>query len=239
MGGLVFNGHDFGEVCQAQTVEVSPLRVRADAVLNAGAPGAKPTGGGLDVRRVKVRLALDAGRRLDAEAASRLRHRIDAMLCAEAGSVLRLPEDEALEYHDALLTDAEGWTTMRENGSCTLTFTCFDPVAFGAERTTGEAAFEVGGSAETWPRFELVAAEGDSVTVLDLRAERFVSVVGDFAGGEIVAIDCADEHVTIDCADADASVGMYSDFFPLAPGACELAFAGCLSHSTSYVERWL
>lgn len=239
MGCLVFNGYDFGELCQAQTVEVSPLRVRADVVQVAGVSGVRLASDGLDVRRVKVRLVLDAGRRLNAEAASRLRHRIDAMLCSEDGATLRLPEDEELEYHDVLLTDAAGWDSLKENGSCVLTFTCFDPIAFGRERVSSETRFDIGGSAETWPRFELVAAEGDSVMVLDMHGEKFVGIVDDFQGGERVVIDCASEHVTVDGVDTDASVAMYSDFFSLEPGECGLAFAGCAEHSTVYAERWL
>ncbi len=238
MHGLVFNGYDFSEVCQAQTVGVTPHRVRAEGVAIAGGIGAHMTGDGIDVRIVKVRLFLDAGCALTPEDASRLRHRIDAMLCAAQGATLQLPEDEVLKYRGAALTDGEGWTAMLEDGECTLTFTCYDPVAYGYERTTGEDAFKVGGTAETYPVFECVAAEGDSVMVLNLLSERFVCVVGDFKGGERVRIDCASEDVTVDGACANADIGVHSDFFPLAPGACELAFAGCAGHSTTYAERW-
>lgn len=238
MHGLVFNGYDFGEICEAQTVEMKPHRVRADAVTIAGGAGALMAGDGLDVRMVKVRLILNAGCRLTPGEASLLRHKIDAMLHAEQGAVLRLPEDEVLEYRFAALTDASGWTSMFEDGECTITFTCYDPVAYGHERTTNATRFEVDGTAPTYPVFECVATEGDSVMVLDLAHEKFIDVVHEFQGGERVVIDCASERVSVDGACADADVGAYSDFFSLDPGPCDLAFAGCSEHATAYTERW-
>lgn len=238
MHGLVFNGYDFGEICEAQTVEMKPHTIRAEAVTVTGGAGALMTGDGLDVRMVKVRLILDAGCKLAPTEASLLRHKIDAMLHAEQGATLRLPEDEVLEYRFAALTDASGWTSMFEDGECTLEFTCYDPVAYGHERTTGAARIDVDGTAPTYPMFECVATEGDSVMVLDLSHKKFINVVRDFRGGERVVIDSANERVTVDGACADADVGAYSDFFCLAPDTCELAFAGCSEHTTTYTERW-
>lgn len=238
MHGMVFNGYDFSEVCQAQTVDVTPHRVRAEGVAIAGGMGARMSSDGIDVRVIKVRLFLDAGCRLTPEDASALRHRIDAMLCAAHGSTLRLPEDEVLKYHSAVLTDGTGWTSMFEDGECILTFTCYDPVAYGYERTTDKTTFRVEGTADTFPVFECVATEGDSVMVLDMANEKFICIVGDFKGGECVRIDCASEDVTVDGACANTDIGTHSDFFPLAPGECELAFAGCANHTTTYTERW-
>lgn len=160
------------------------------------------------------------------------------MLCAAHGATLRLPEDEVLEYRGAVLTDGTGWTSMFEDGECTLTFTCHDPVAYGYERSTGKTSFKVEGTAETYPVFECVATEGDSVMVLDMDNEKFICIVGDFKGGELVRIDCASEDVQIDGVCANTDVGTHSDFFPLSPGACELAFSGCAKHTTTYTERW-
>lgn len=60
-----------------------------------------------------------------------------------------------------------------------------------------------------------------------------------FVGGEVVAIDCEHEGVAIGGVDARAGVTLASDFFPLVPGGCELAFSGCSSHLTAFRERWL
>ena len=60
-----------------------------------------------------------------------------------------------------------------------------------------------------------------------------------FTGGEVVTIDCEHESVAIGGVDVRADVTLASDFFPLKPGDCELAFSGCSSHVTAFCERWL
>ncbi len=238
MSGLVFNGYDFGEACKAKTLSVSPLRVRVDDEGYPLVAGMKAIPDALDVRTIKVKLMLDAGRKLDCAAAASLRRKVDGMLAAPRPSVLRLPEDDVLEYRDAMLTDAGTWVGFREDGEVTLTFTAFDPIAYGAMRRVPDCAFEVGGTWKTYPTYELVAAEGDSVMVIDEAHERFICVLHSFAGGERVVVDCEREVATIDGVDASADIAIASDFFALDVGRHELAFAGCSEHVVNYVERW-
>lgn len=160
-------------------------------------------------------------------------------LCRPGCASLVLPDDPSLEYHDALLTDAAGWTDLFEASECEITFTLFDPVAYGAERVERSGRFEVGG---TWPALlvlALTAAAGASVQVSNVTTGRSVLLSRPFSGSEAVEIDCAAETVTVDGADARAKVALGSDFFALDPGACEVAFAGCSSHEMRFRERWV
>lgn len=218
MGALVFAGQDFGEFCRCKTVELRPQ-----------------IEGGMTC---KVKLVLDARAKLDVRATSALRHKLNALLSVKEG-LLVLPEEEGLEYRGVSVTDANPWDELFDGGSTVITFQCADGIAYGDERVSGVTELDVNGTAATYPVFEMIAAEGDSVMVLDLDAERFVNVVSTFEGGELVVIDCEQETVTIDGENADASVGFYSDFFSLRPGANNLEFAGCTSHTMRYRERWL
>ncbi len=238
MSGLVFNGCDFGEACKAKTLSVSPLRVRVDGEGYPLVAGMKAIPDALDVRTIKVKLMLDAGRTLDRAAAASLRRKVGGILAAPKPSVLRLPEDDALEYRDAMLTDAGSWEGMFEDGEVLLTFTAFDPIAYGAMRRVPDCAFEVGGTWKTYPTYELVAAEGDSVMVIDEAHERFVCVLHSFAGGERVVLDSGREVATIDGVDASADIAIASDFFALDVGKHELTFTGCSAHAATYIERW-
>ncbi len=218
MSTLRYAGADFGEFCQAKTMELEPS-------VNGG-------------MRCRVKLMLDARAKMDARAASALRHKLNALLAVEDGTLV-LPEEPGLEYHGARVTDAKPWDELFEHGSTTIEFECADGVAYGDERTTAATEIMVNGTCKTYPTMELVATEGDSVMVLNLDGERFVNIVRTFKGGERVVMDFERETVTMDGADACIEIGLYSDFFSLVPGANRLAFAGCSEHMTRYRERWL
>lgn len=221
MSGLVYNGHDFGEFCRCRTVGMAPP-VEVDGE-----------------HRVKVELALRSGRKLTPQDASRLRHKIAAALFGGGTGTLRLPEDGSLEYRGVSVADASDWENLLEDGKCTVAFAYEDPAAYGSVRVTRESAFEVEGTAATYPAFELVALEGDSVMVLDRANERFLMVMRDFVGGEVVSIDNAGETVVVDGIDASKDIALYSDFFALEPGAVSLVFTGCSDHVITYAERWI
>lgn len=238
MSGLVYNGHDFREVCKATTVAISPLRVRVEDEIYPLVAGAKAIPDALGAKTIKVKLMLGAGRRLDGAAAASLRHTIEGMIASDRPSTLELPEDEGLEYRDAMVTDASAWSSLDEGGEITLTFTVFDPVAYGVERCATESSFEVGGTWKTYPSFELVAAEGDSVMVIDEVHERFICLLGSFSGGERVVLDCESERAYVDGVEASANIALASDFFALDVGSCVLTFTGCSEHVTRYTERW-
>lgn len=224
MSSLVYNGFDFGEFCLAKTVSLPPVCVGAD--------------GELVPLEIEVKIMLNIGAKMDASARSVLRHRLSAALMSEGG-VLRLPEEPEVEYRGVRVKDAGAWTSLFEDGSCTVRFECADPVAYGYERVTGAASFEVAGTYPTYPVIELVADAGDSVYVMNPTQEAFVQVVGNFEGGEVVTLDFEAERAWIDGVSADTKVGLYSDFFALGTGMNTLTFAGCASHTLRYIERWV
>lgn len=143
MHGLIYNGFDFGQFCQAKTVYISPLQVKVDGEARPYALGAKPVFCGLDVRTVKVKLLLDAGRKLDYAAAAKLRHQIEGVLATTHGVTLQLPEEDELEYRNIVLADAGSWDELFEKGSTVLTFCCYNPVAYGPLRESPESTVHV------------------------------------------------------------------------------------------------
>lgn len=139
--------------------------------------------------RIRVKLMLDARAKMDAWAASALRHKLNALLSAEGGT-LRLPEEPGLEYRGARVVDAEPWDELFEAGRAIVAFECEDGAAYGDEHESAATAIDVKGTAETYPVFEMTASEGDSMMMLSLGKQVFVNVIGTFAGGEKAVIDC-------------------------------------------------
>lgn len=218
MRSFCFNGYDFGEWTRAKAVRESSGFADAPKV-------------------VRLKVFLEPGAKADAEALEALRRRMRAALFSSAPGELRYLE--SCFYREAICTNAGNWDTFLEAGSCELEFTIGDPAAYGAERQADDDVIDVKGTWRTYPVVEGVAEAGDSVMVLHRGLERFVNVVHQFRGGEVVAIDFEGERVSIDGADACADIGIYSDFFALQPGENRLAFAGFESHTLRYFERWL
>ena len=237
MRSIVYNGVDLSEWCSAEVVEKVALPVVPDAMVVPGRAGALLVSGRIPPRLVRVRLFVDAGFRPETNGLADIRHRVYSALCSTAGGALRLPDEPEFEYRDVICTNAGSWSSLFEDGEGEVVFALLDPVAYGRARSETGASFEIGGSWPAWPTFELTAVAGSAVQVGN--GDVFVRVEHAFAGGEIVRIDCETEGVAIDGADARADVTLSSDFFPLTPGSCNLAFSGCSSHAASFDERWL
>ena len=238
MSGLVYNGHDFSPYVTAEPLEPAGHALEPRALSVPGRPGAVLLGCEVPPRAVRVRLFLDAGSKLTASERSSLRGMLRAWLVAPAGGELELSGEPGLTWRDAVVTDVSGWNSLFEDGSCEVAFTCFDPVAYGAERTSRETAFEVGGTWATWPVVTLTAVAGPCVMVGD-EAGRYVLVERAFADGDGVVMDFAAERVAVNGADASADVAVESAFFSLAPGPHSLGFEGCSDFEVSWRERWL
>lgn len=236
---IAFAGHDFAPFCSAVVTARAANPIVAEAISVPGRAGALLVSGRVPPVDVSVRLYLDAGYRPDIAEAAELRARLRSWLTAPHGGTLVLPDDPEVEYRDAMLVGASGWSDLFEAGSCELTFTLFDPVGYGAERVERAERFEVGGTWPTLPAFELVAAAGSSVGVSHPSSGRAVRVERAFAGGEAVVIDCADESVAVDGSDARADVALGSDFFSLSPGEAVLSASGASDYSVRFTERWL
>lgn len=185
-----------------------------------------------------MRLFLDAGVSLGADERSEIRHELYGWLCAPDGAELSLTGEPDLTWHDAVVTGVSDWDSLFEDGSCEVEFTCFDPVAYGEEKSSAASALTVGGTWATWPVATLTALAGTSVKVAD-GSGRYVLVEREFAAGDEVVMDFAAEAVTVDGTDASADVAVESTFFSLAPGTHTLTFAGCSAHTVAWAERWL
>lgn len=212
---IAFAGHDFSPFCSAVVTARAASPIVAEAMAVPGRTGALLVSGRVPPVDVSVRLT------------------------APHGGALVLPDDPEVEYRDAMLVGASGWSELFEAGSCELTFTLFDPVGYGMERVERAERFEVGGTWPTLPAFEIVAAAGSFVSVAHPSSGKAVRVERAFSGGEAVAIDCADESVTVDGADARADVALGSDFFSLDPGERVLSVSGASDFRVRFTERWL
>ena len=137
-----------------------------------------------------------------------------------------------------MLVGASDWSNLFEAGECTLTFTLFDPIGWGAERVERTSRFEVGGDWPTLPEFRVVASAGSYLQVSLPSAGKGIRVEYDFAGGEAVVIDCQGETVLINDADARDCVALASDFFALEPGDAIVSTVGCTYVETRFSERW-
>lgn len=237
MRSIVYGGLDFSDFCSAEVVERVALPMDVETMAVPGRAGALLVSGRIPPRLVVVRLYVDAGYRPGTNALADVRHRVYAALCSTRGATLRLPDEPELEYRDAVCTDAGSWSSLFEDGHGDVEFTLLDPVGYGMARREAGASFEVGGSWHTWPTFELVASAVSAVQVGC--GGKAICVEHAFTAGEVVTIDCEHEGVAIDGVDARADVTLASDFFPLEPGDCGLAFSGCSSHVTAFCERWL
>ena len=239
MRSIVYCGQDFSELCSAEVVGRTATPVTAEAVDVPGRAGALLVSGRVPPVSVTVRLFLDVGYKLDATALADARHRLSFWLCAPGGGDLVLPDEPELVYRDALMIDAGEWSKLFSDGQCEVTFTLFDPVAYGMERSERGSSFDVGGTHGTWPVFTMVSASGPYIRVADLGTGEYVLIEHTFAGGETVVVDCESESVNIDGADARADVAFGSDFFALVPGGCRLVYSGCDSHVAEFRERWV
>lgn len=238
MSSIVYNGHDLSGYVTAELVEPAGHALSPRALAVPGRPGAVLLGSELPPRVFRVRLFLDAGVSLGAEGRSEVRHLLYGWLCAPDGAELELPGEPGLTWRDAVVTDASDWDSLFEDGSCVIELTCFDPVAYGEEKSSEASALTVGGTWATWPVATLTALAGTSVKVAD-GSGRYVLVERDFSAGDVVVMDFAAEAVTVDGEDASADVAVESTFFSLDPGAHTLTFSGCSAHTVSWTERWL
>lgn len=239
MSSIVFGGVDFAPLCSAQVVARSLNGYAVDSVRVAGRPGAVPTGAWMPPEDVRVRLFLEPGFEPGAGGMADARHRLRSWLARPGGATLSLPDEPGLHYRDAYLVEAGAWTSLLSDGECDVTFTLFDPIAYGALRTERTTSFEVRGTWPALPTLALAAKAGGEVRVAHAQSGRAIAIAGPFAGGEELVVDCERGRVGVDGADATARVSLSSDFFALTCGPCELALSGCVLSGVTYWERWL
>ena len=238
MSSIVYCGHDFSPYVQAEVLEPVGRAVSARTAAVPGRPGLVLFDGDVEPLTLRVRLLWDGGLGLGPVGRSSARHVLYSWLLCPTGGELELPDWPYRRYRDVLCTDAGDWSTLFEDGSAVVEFTCFDPIAYGAWCVWPRESFRVMGTWPTLPSFELVADGSGPVCVSNATSGGFVRIASDFAAGTVVAVDCATETVSVDGEDATADVELGSNFFALEPGDCALAYEGCSSYTVRFWERW-
>ncbi len=238
MSSISYCGRDFSPYVQAELIDPGAHVVASRSLAVPGRAGAALLGGEVEPRVLAVRLFWDGGLGLGDAGRAGVRHRLRSWLLAPAGGELVVPGDPEVTYRDAVCTGCDGWSSLFEDGSCEVEFTCFDPIAYGRRVETAETPVVVGGTWRTWPTVRLVAVTGGSVSVGDGGTGRSVRVERAFSAGDVVELDFLAETVRVNGADASADVTLDSDFFALEPGTRPLQFSGCSAHVVSFYERW-
>lgn len=185
---------------------------------------------------VSVRLRTQ---RADHASVADVRRRISAALLTDAPARLVLPDDPH-RWYMAKLTDPGELDTLWHTGGATLTFTAYDPIAYGRERTQalrkGPNRVFVEGTWETRPVFHL-RATGDGAVRVSLRETgEWVEVTQRPAADAVVTIDMGDRRATMSSATAPVDLG--SDFFGLPPGASVVDVTGA-NGELRWTERWI
>ncbi len=235
MSSFSYNGHDFSAYLTVELIEPVGHVVEVTTAEVPGRPGSVLLSGEVEPLTLRLRVFMDNHAFTTAELAD-VHRLLRGWLLATDGGVLVVPGEPLLEWHDALCTGVSDWSDLFASGSAVVTFTCFDPIAYGNGVSSTEDAFEVGGTWATWPVITITADAGSSVSVAEGRLG--VTVEGTFSAGDLIVIDCLAQTVTLNGADATDKVILGSDFFSLVPGTHSLMFSGCSSHTVSWVERW-
>lgn len=238
MSSIEYAGHSFGDFVSAELVEPVAHAVTPETARVPGRPGLVLLSSEVEPLELRVRLFVDASDALTVAQRAVVRRTLRAWLLRADGGELVVPGEPELTWRDAVCAGVSDWSSLFAEGSAIVTFLCLDPVAYGAKASSDADSFDVGGTWETWPTVSLVPDAGSAVRVTDAATGAYVLVEHAFTAGDSVAIDCAEQAVTVNGDDATAEVALGSDFFPLAPGACKLAFAGCSAHTLSWTERW-
>lgn len=155
-------------------------------------------------------------------------------LTADRGRMAVLTGESPLEY-----------ATYSATG--TLTFTCQDPIAYGASRTEnvpsgGSKTFTVGGTAPAMPTITANAVRNSTSLVWGIRLDGgdFVHIATGSASSRSVVVDCAARTCTV--AGTATLPTLDSDWLALEPGEHTLAMDyGTASGgaTVTFTERWL
>lgn len=151
-----------------------------------------------------------------------LRHQMAArLLCLKEAPLVLDDEAHLGLYYMAVLTSPGELDTLWSTGEAELTFTAYDPIAYGAARkatVSGTATVMAGGSYEAFPVFTI--KPGGSVSYIKLTnmdTGEFVQVTASLTSSTEVVIDMAEQQATV--SGVNAAVTYDSDFFALQPGA--------------------
>jgi predicted phage tail component-like protein len=185
---------------------------------------------------VYVRLKVQAASYLEM---SKIRRDLTGYLFVSEPAKLVLPDEPDL-YYMAMCTDSSDLDSLWRFGSCTLTFTAYDPVAFGDEVTKDIATdtatkLWVDGTYKTYPVYTLTGT-GDVIKVTSMDTSAYVQTIDKVDKGTEIVIDMANQRVTRGGSYFPVTLG--SDFTALDVGNNNVKVAGA-SGSVTWSERWL
>ena len=158
----------------------------------------------------------------------------------DMAALRRLMASRLLCLKEAVLTSPGALDALWHTGEATLTFTAYDPVAYGAEgraTVSGTSGVQVGGTFRTYPT--VTVRPGGSTSALRLTnmgTGEFVQIDRAVTASSAVVIDMAAPQATVD--GSPAPVTFESDFFPLEPGANSLKLSSGTA-TVQWTERYV
>lgn len=250
MASITFNGHDLSDLTTAEVLMCGGQSFAVTSTVVPGSPKRVIEAVEFEPFRIQVKLMLKTLTATNDRVLSALRRRLRAALTVYdlEGGTLTLPDEPGLSWHGVYAVDVDTWDTLFEDGSCTVTFESYDPIAYGAGAgatstvlgATGCALdVNVGGNFDTWPTFCATALAGSALELSDDVSGRVLRIEREFVSGDAVVIDAQHQSVSVGDADVSASVTLASDFFALAPGKHHLALEGASKFTVEFTERWI
>ncbi|MFU0811927.1 MAG: hypothetical protein ACFWTL_09800 [Atopobium sp.] len=236
MSTIIYNGKSFAGLSTAELVEPCGHAIDVSSAEAPGTAGALVLSCRIPPKVLRVKLFLDAQVGTDPASLAKARHRIAAQLLSDSGAELVVPGEPEVTYRDAICTGVSDWSDLGPAGFCEAKFTCYDPIGYGAARSSTGTSFEVMGTWKSWPTIQLTALQYSYLYVGCGSAH--IRISHSFSAGDKVIISCEAQTVTINGKDATGEVTLDSDFFALRPGACSLSFSGCSAHTIYWNERW-
>lgn len=242
---MIFNGTDFDLWMRTSATRRLLPPVEADAREVPGRNGSAFASSRLGNLEIEVFARLDLGAYTAAQLAA-ARRAVGAALFAEAPAPLYLDEDPDV-YYMAVLTNTSDLSSLWKNGSCTLEFTAYDPVAYGAQRTAtvpsgGSVNIDVGGTYPTRPVFSTTNASrgDDNLWGVKLDDGPHLRTVLPTANTKTVVFDCEARSCAVGAARTPKLPTIDSDWLELAPGQHTVANdAGTGGCTVAWRERWL
>lgn len=238
MRSFVFNGTDFGCLTRAKVVEERALSVVPKTAAVPGRAGEAILDVAVPPKVVKLKLFLEPMGKMETAQMVEVRRRLYTTLLVSQGAKLQYEDNYV--YRDALCTDAGAWDSLFESGSCELTFTIYDPIAYSrVMRVESGDTFNVGGTWETYPVIEVVSDGSNAITIASADTTTAVTLAGGFVEGAVVVLDYESETVTVEGVAAGQRIALASNFTAMRPGAQRFAFEGVSTHSVKFYERWV
>lgn len=238
---MIYDGFDFSQVLRCNPARRAMPPVDAQSLEVPGMDGAVPAT--VRLRPLEIAVAARVLPRVSWYGEfSELRRTLPAWLFRREPAWLQLDDDPSVRYR-AVLTDAPELSGWWDGASVELSFTAYDPVAYGESVAVplaeGVTPVNVGGTYPTWPVFRVSARAGASVRVSDLGSGLYVQVpAAPGSAAREVVVDCSPMSRRAVTSGVQSAVTLGSRFFSLEPGVRRLSVEGGAA-TLEFVERWL